>query len=69
MIVTAHLQYRGEGVHIKIMLQKLNISDMHHRITYMCINVLLNQVSRSVRTVHTNLLQVIVSYINLQLAI
>ena len=31
------------------------LSDMHHRITYMIINFQQNRVSRSVKTVHTNL--------------
>ena len=32
------------------------LSDMHHRITYLYINFQQNRVSRSVKTVHTNLL-------------
>ena len=31
------------------------LSDMHHRITYMIINFQQDRVSRSVKTVHTNL--------------
>ena len=31
------------------------LSDMHHRITYLYINFPQNRVSRSVKTVHTNL--------------
>ena len=31
------------------------LSDMHHRITYLHINFQQNRVSRSVKTVHTNL--------------
>ena len=31
------------------------ISDMHHRVTYMYINFQQNQVSRTVKIVHTNL--------------
>ena len=31
------------------------LSDMHRRKTYMCINFQQNRVSRSVKTVHTNL--------------
>ena len=31
------------------------ISDMHHRITYMYINFQQNHLSRSIKTVHTNL--------------
>ena len=31
------------------------LSDMHHRITYLYINFQQNRVSRSVKTVHTNL--------------
>ena len=34
---------------------KIDISDMHHRITYMYINFQQNWVYRSVKTVHTNL--------------
>ena len=36
-------------------LRKSIISDMHHRITYMYINLLQIRVSRSLKTVHTNL--------------
>ena len=36
--------------------KKSNISDMHHRAMYMYINFQQNQASRSVKTVHTNLL-------------
>ena len=35
---------------------KSTLSDMHHRKTYMYINFQQNRVSRSVKTVHTNLL-------------
>ena len=45
---------------------KSTISDMHHRKTYMYINFQQNRVSRSVKTVHTNLFA---NCINLQLAI
>ena len=34
---------------------KLTLSDMHHRKTYMYINFQQNRVSRSVKTVHTNI--------------
>ena len=37
-----------------LILKKSNISDMHHRATYMYINFQQNQTSRSVKTVHTN---------------
>ena len=45
------------------------LSDMHHRITYLYINFQQNQVSRSVKTVHTIYLQKFANCINLQLAI
>ena len=35
--------------------KKSIISDMHHRITYMYINFQQHRVSRSVKSVHTNL--------------
>ena len=35
--------------------KKLILSDMHHRKTYMYINFQQNRVSRSVKTVHTNI--------------
>ena len=35
--------------------EKKNISNMHHRTTYMHSNFQQNRVSRSVKTVHTNL--------------
>ena len=38
-----------------INLKKSMMSDMHHCITYMYINFHANRVSRSVKTVHTNL--------------
>ena len=38
-----------------IIFEKLTLSDMHHRRTYMHINYQQNRVSRSVKTVHTNL--------------
>ena len=38
-----------------IILKKLTLSDMHHRKTYMHINFQQNQVSTSVKTMHTNL--------------
>ena len=46
------------------------LSDMHHRITYLYINFQQNRVSRSVKTVHTNLftnLQIHLSFYNLLL--
>ena len=42
---------------------------MHHRKTYMYINFQQNRVSRSVKTVHTNLFAKFANCINLQLAI
>ena len=42
---------------------------MHHRETYMYINFQQIQVSRSVKTVHTNLFAKYANCINLQLAI
>ena len=42
---------------------------MHHRKTYMYINFQQKWVSRSVKTVHTNLFAKIANCINLQLAI
>ena len=42
---------------------------MHNRKTYMYINFQQNWVSRSVKTVHTNVFEKMVSYINVQLAI
>ena len=45
------------------------LSDMHHGITYLHINFQQNRVSRSVKTVHTNLFAKIANCINLQLAI
>ena len=42
-------------VHNYIYLQKKNISDMHHCITYMYIHFQQNLVSRLVKTVYTNL--------------
>ena len=47
---------------------KNRLSNMHHRKTYMYINFQQNQVSRSVKYVHTNLFtEKIASCINLQL--
>ena len=40
-----------------IIFFKFMISDMHHRITYMYINFQQNRISRSVKTVHTTLLE------------
>ena len=42
---------------------------MHHRKTYMCNNFQQNRVSRSVKTVHTNLFARFLICINLQIAI
>ena len=42
---------------------------MHHRKTYMYINLQQNRVTRPVKTVHTNLFAKIANCINLQLAI
>ena len=49
--------------------KKLTLSDMHHRKTYMYINFQQNRVSRSVKTVHTNLFNKIVNSIIFLLAI
>ena len=38
-----------------ISFQKSTLSDMHHRKTYLHINFQQNRVTRSVKTVHTNL--------------
>ena len=50
-----------------VILKKIDYLEMHHRITYMYINFQQTRVSRSVQTVHTIYLQIIASYINLQL--
>ena len=49
-----------------VILQKSSISDMQHRKTY---NFQQNWVSRSVKTVHTNVFAKIVSCIDLQIPI
>ena len=49
--------------------EKNNYLDMHYCITYMYINFQQTLVSRSVQTVHTNILQIIATCINLQLLI
>ena len=38
-----------------VVLKKKIILDMHHRITYMYLNIQQIRVSRSVKTVHTNI--------------
>ena len=48
---------------------KLTLSDIHHRKTYMYINFQPNQISTSVKTVHTNLFAKIANCIKMQLAI
>ena len=53
-----------------IKVLSLSLSDMYHRKTYIHINFQLNRVSRSVKTVHTNLFaKKNANCINLQLAI
>ena len=52
-----------------VILEKSIPLDMHHHKTYMYINFQQNWVSRSVKTVHTNLFAKIANCINLQLAI
>ena len=55
------------NLQLPIVILKISIHlDMHHHETYMYINFQQNRVSRSVKTVHTNLFA---NYINLQLAI
>ena len=52
-----------------IVLKKMIISDMHHRVRYMYINFQQNRSSKSVKTVKTNVFAKIASCINLQLPI
>ena len=49
----------------KVNLKKSIMSDIYHCITYMYINFQPNRVSRSVKTVHTNIFAKIASCINL----
>ena len=44
------------NLQLSILISKNSIiSDIHHRVMYMYINIQQNQASRSVKTVHTNL--------------
>ena len=52
-----------------VILKKSSISDMQHRKTYNCFNFQQSWVSRSVKTVHTNVFAKIISYIDLQIPI
>ena len=52
-----------------VILKKSSISDMRHRKTYNCFNFQQNWVSRSVKTVHTNVFAKIMSCIDLQILI
>ena len=54
-LITAKMKAIGSFFSKKEKLLKMNISDMHHRITYMFINFQQNRVSRAVKTVHTNI--------------
>ena len=60
---------KQEHFGITALRSKSTLSDMHHRKTYVYINFQQNRVSRSVKTVHTNLFIKICKCINLQLAI
>ena len=50
-------------------LKKSSISDMQYRKTYNYFNFQQNWISRSVKTVHTNVFAKIISYIDLQIPI
>ena len=52
-----------------VILKKSSISDMRHRKTYNYFNFQQNWVSRSVKTVHTNVFAKILSCIDLQIPI
>ena len=52
-----------------VILKKSSISDMQHRKTYNYFNFQQNWVSRSVKTVHTNVFAKIISCIDLQIPI
>ena len=61
-VITVHTNLVAKKIASCINLQlqiriskKSNLSDMHHRKTYMHINFQQNRVRRSVKTVHTNL--------------
>ena len=55
---------KQEHFGITALRSKSTLSDMHHRKTYVYINFQQNRVSRSVKTVHTNLF---IKICNLQL--
>ena len=50
-----------------VILKKSSISDMRHRKTHNCFNFQQNWVSKSVKTVHTNVFAKIISCIDLQI--
>ena len=50
-----------------VILKKSSLSDMQHRKTYNYFNFQQNGVSRSVKTVHTNVFAKIISCIDLQI--
>ena len=52
-----------------VILKKSSISDMQHRKTYNYSNFQQNWVSRTVKTVHTNVFTKIISFIDLQIPI
>ena len=52
-----------------VILKRSSISDMQHRKTYNYFNFQQNWVSRSVKTVHTNVFAKIISCIDLQIPI
>ena len=52
-----------------VILKKSSISDMRHRKTYNYLNFQQNWVSRSVKTIHTNVFAKIISCIDLQIPI
>ena len=52
-----------------VILKKSSISDMQHRKTYSYFNFQQNWVSRSVKTVHTNVFAKMISYIDWQIPI
>ena len=52
-----------------VILKKSSISDMQHRKTYNYFNFQQNWVSRSVKTVHTNVFAKVISYIDFQISI
>ena len=75
-VITVHTNVFAKKIASCVNLQlpiesfkKSTLSDMHHRKTYLYNNFQQNRVSRSVKTVHTNLIAKILICINLQLAI